>query len=169
MLIKERAEYRSKSKPITLKKSQFVRDAVEIMSDKNFGCVVIVNSKNEVEGIVSERDLMRRVLNKKLDPDKTKLEEIMTTEVKLAYEDDKVIDWLQVMSNERFRHLPVIDKNNKLVNVMSQGDFVSYTWPSLLSNVKDKTKEAISLWYQIPLIVFSLLVYALLVNFLNPK
>ena len=41
-------------------------------------------------------------------------------------------DWLRIMSNERFRRLPVLDADGRLVHVMTQGDFVSYTWPDLL-------------------------------------
>ena len=47
------------------------------------------------------------------------------------------------MSNERFRHLPIINENGKLVNVLSQGDFVSYTWPSLLMLLKEKATQTL--------------------------
>jgi len=167
MQIKDRAEYKSKSKPTTMRKTDKVRKAIDEMSKYNYGCVVITNTKNEIEGIVSERDLMTRLLQKRLDPDKTKLADIMSTDVKVARDTDQVVDWLRIMSNERFRHLPVVDENNKLVNLMSQGDFVSYTWPSLISNLADKTKEGLSLWYQVPLILFSLVVYAWIVHLLG--
>lgn len=167
MQIKDRPEYKAKTKPSTMRKSQMVREAITEMSNNNFGCIVITNSKNEIEGIVSERDLMKRLLHEKRDPDTTKLADIMTTDVKVAHDTDNVIDWLRIMSNERFRHLPVVDEDDNLVNLMSQGDFVSYTWPSLISTITDKTKDSISLWYQIPLILFSLVVYAWIVHMIG--
>ena len=71
--------------------------------------MVIVDDEMQVKGIVTERDLMRRLLNKSLDPKMTPLSSIMSTEVRTGRADDEVIDWLRQMSNERFRHLPVVD------------------------------------------------------------
>ena len=48
----------------------------------------------------------------------------MTTQVRAAKEDDNLLDWLRIMSNDRFRHLPVVDEEGKVVSMMSQGDFV---------------------------------------------
>jgi CBS-domain-containing membrane protein len=108
---------------------------------------------------------MIRLLHEKKDPDKTTMEDIMTREVKVAREDDDIVDWLRIMSNERFRHLPVVNDNNQLVNMMSQGDFVSYTWPSLLTTMGAKAKESLSLGYQIPMIILALAAYAWVISF----
>ena len=48
------------------------------------------------------------------------------------------------MSNERFRRLPIVDENKKLVAVMSQGDFVSYTWPQLLGQLGQMAQATIA-------------------------
>ena len=99
--------------------------AVKAMSKDNFGSVVILNSKGKVSGIVTERDLMRKLLNNSMNPKTTKLSKIMTSPVKVADKDDNLVSWLKQMSNERFRHVPVVDKSGRLINIMSQGDFVS--------------------------------------------
>jgi signal-transduction protein with cAMP-binding, CBS, and nucleotidyltransferase domain len=101
---------------------------------------VIVNPDNKPLGIVTERDFMRRLLCKGLDQNKTKLSAIMTSDLRLAKADDDLLDWLRQMSNDRFRHLPVVDDDGTLIGLMSQGDFVSYTWPQLLSRVKEQAK-----------------------------
>lgn len=165
MRIKDRPEYQSKPKPVCMKASDSTREAINVMSEKNFGSVVIVNDDQTVAGIVTERDLMTRLLYKKKDPDKTKLKDIMTSEVRLAKEDDNLLDWLRIMSNERFRHLPIVDENNKIVSMMSQGDFVSYTWPELLERLKENVKASFDSNYQIVFIVSALLLYALIVAF----
>ncbi len=95
------------------------------MSKDNFGSVIIVDKQKKVLGIVTERDLMRKLLNNSMNPKTTKLKDIMTSPVKVADKDDQLTSWLRQMSNERFRHVPVVDKSGKLINVMSQGDFVS--------------------------------------------
>jgi CBS domain-containing protein len=164
MKIKDRPEYKSKPLPFSLRANAVVPTAVKTMSEKNIGSVIIVDDDMQVKGIVTERDLMRRLLNKSLDPKTTQLSTIMTSEVRTGRADDEVIDWLRQMSNERFRHLPVVDDQGRLVNIMSQGDFVSFTWPDLLGLLKEKTRDSLKGGAsQLPLLVAGMIVYAVLV------
>ena len=98
-----------------------------------------------------------------------KLKEIMTSPVKVAKKDDNLLTWLRQMSNERFRHVPVVDNNGKLINIMSQGDFVSYTWPNLLYQVKEVAKENYFKANQVILIILSLLIYTIVTTVLAIK
>src|SRR5271166_2010119 len=164
MRIKDRPEYRSKPAPFALRPDDMIPTAVRTMSEKNIGSVVVVDDAMQVKGIVTERDRMRRLLNKPLDPKTTTLSAIMTTEVRTASANDEVIDWLRQMSNERFRHLPVVDEQGRLVNIMSQGDFVSFTWPDLLGLLKEKTRDSLKGGAsQLPLLVGGMMFYAVLV------
>jgi CBS domain-containing protein len=164
MKLKDRPEYKSKPLPFSLGANDVVPTAVKTMSEKNIGSVIIVDDDMQVKGIVTERDLMRRLLNKSLDPKTTQLSTIMTSEVRTGRADDEVIDWLRQMSNERFRHLPVVDDQGRLLNIMSQGDFVSFTWPDLLGLLKEKTRDSLKGGAsQLPLLVAGMIVYAVLV------
>ena len=165
MKINERKEYSSKSEPLTFGSDTKISEAVASMSKYNYGAVVIVNDDNTIAGIVSERDIMKRLVNENKDPSTTTVADIMTTNVRCAQEDDLVVDWLRIMSNERFRHLPITDKEGKLVNLMSQGDFVSYTWPELISDIKAKSFESWGVGHQVIMLVVAMLTYALLVQF----
>lgn len=136
MMIKDRPEYRSKPAPLTARADEMVQPAVQRMSDSNFGSIIVVDADGRVEGIVTERDIFRKLVAPAKDPAKTRLGEIMTSEVRSAADTDDLVDWLRIMSNERFRRLPVVDGDGRLVSVMSQGDFVSYTWPDLLNQAK---------------------------------
>jgi predicted transcriptional regulator len=102
---------------------------------------------------------MRRLLAKQLDPNITPLKDIMTSALKVASDEDKVVDCLRLMSNERFRHLPIVDSKGKIVNLMSQGDFVSYTWPQLLIQVKDRAVKSVIEQYQLYIIVAAMMFY----------
>ena len=93
----------------------------------------------------------------------------MTSPVKVATKDDSLIAWLRQMSNERFRHVPVVDSNGKLINIMSQGDFVSYTWPNLMYQVKEIAKENYFKANQVVLIILSLLIYTVVTTVLAIK
>lgn len=163
MKIKDRQEFKSKPLPFTLNANDPVADAISVMAEKNIGSVVILDDNRRVRGIVTERDLLRRLLRYNLDQKTTTLSSIMTSEVKTAREDDDVIDWLRIMSNERFRHLPVVDDEGKLLNVLSQGDFVSYTWPSLLLILKNKASETfLGNKSQLTLLVAGLMIYTII-------
>ncbi|GIT90817.1 hypothetical protein JANAI62_12720 [Jannaschia pagri] len=131
----DRPEYRSKPRPLTRPPETTVTDAVAAMSDKNYGCVIIVDGADKVTGVVTERDIMNKVVGRGLDPKTTPLSEIMTAEPRLAREDDDMLDWLRIMSNERFRRLPVVDGEGRIKAVFTQGDFVSYTWPDLMGQM----------------------------------
>ena len=169
MKISERPEFKSKKPPITFSENDRVINAVKAMTKDNFGSVVITDKQNKVRGIVTERDLMKELLYKSMNPKTTKLKDIMTSPVKVADKDDEMVIWLRQMSNERFRHVPVVDKSGKLINIMSQGDFVSYSWPNLMYQVKEMTKENYFKANQVVLIILSLLVYTLVTTVLAIK
>ncbi len=137
MQIKDRPEFTRKASVMTFTPDQTVMTAVQAMSEMNYGAAVVISPDRKPVGIVTERDFMRRLLNKDLDPKTTPLSAIMTSDLRLARGDDNLVDWLRQMSNDRFRHLPVVDDEGTLIGIMSQGDFVSYTWPDLLERVKE--------------------------------
>lgn len=166
MKISERPEYKTKSKPMTFSETAIVSDVVRMMTENRYGSVVVVNEDHTISGIVTERDLMTKLLYNNMDPKKTKLSDIMTKDVRTANEDDNVIDWLRIMSNERFRHLPVVNESGQIINMMSQGDFVSYTWPDLLDGLKYKAKESWGFGHQVIILVIVLLLYPLLLQFM---
>lgn len=165
MKICDRPEFKSKKPPLTFGENELVLKAVKKMSSENFGSVVITDKSRKVVGIVTERDLMKKLLNNDMNPKRTKLREIMTSPVKVADKDDELVGWLRQMSNERFRHVPVVDKNGKLINIMSQGDFVSYTWPNLLYQVKELAKENYPRVNQIVIVLVGFMIYTLILLF----
>ncbi|MEJ6402586.1 CBS domain-containing protein [Yoonia sp. 2307UL14-13] len=132
----DRPEYNSKQTPLTRAPDTTVFDAVGAMSEKNYGSVIVTDPANKVIGVVTERDVMNKLVGKGLDPKTTKLSDIMTENPRLAKETDDLVDWLRIMSNERFRRLPVVDENGHIKAVFTQGDFVSYTWPDLMYQMK---------------------------------
>jgi CBS-domain-containing membrane protein len=163
MKIKDRVEFKSKPPVLSFAATDKVIDAVRAMSEKNYGASVVVDPDNRPVGIVTERDFMRRLLAKGLDANTTPLSDIMTRDLKLASTEDTVVDWLRIMSNERFRHLPVIDDQGKLINLMSQGDFVSYTWPQLLNRAKETIAKSFMERFHLHLILAGVMIYSILV------
>ena len=93
----DRPEFKTKPKPITFLASDKVSDAVTVMSEKNYGSVIIVDKQEKVIGVVTERDIVKKLVNAGLSPKTTKLEKIMTKNPRVANENDNVIDWLSLI------------------------------------------------------------------------
>lgn len=157
--IVDRPEFSSKFSPLTGRAETTVFDAVAAMKAKNYGCIVITDMAGRVEGIVTERDIMFKLVGQNGDPTTVTLAQIMTRDIRMARETDNVVDWLRIMSNERFRRLPVVDSEGRLQALLTQGDFVSYTWPDLLHQASGLAKATIL--GQLHYIVIAVLVFTL--------
>ena len=162
MRIKDRAEFHSKPKPLTFPPDSTVFEAVEAMCAKNYGSVIITDPEERVIGVLTERDLMRKVVHGNLDAKTTKIREVMTADPRVAHEDDSIVDWLRIMSNERFRRLPVVDAEGRIKMVFSQGDFVSYTWPDLMGQARNLARASFSSNFHTVMIVGGVALYSLL-------
>ena len=156
----DRPEFKSKPKPVTFLADNRVSDAVTVMAEKNYGSVIIVDKQEKVIGVVTERDIVKKLVNVGLSAKNTKLEKIMTRNPRVAHENDNVIDWLRIMSNDRFRRLPVVDEKNKIKVIFTQGDFVSYTWPDLIYQASQMAKSSFMRGFSINSLLFFMLVYA---------
>ena len=155
----DRPEFKTKPKPVTFLASDKVSDAVNIMSEKNYGSVIIVDKQEKVIGVVTERDIVKKLINNNMSPKTTKLEDIMTPNPRVANENDDVLDWLRIMSNDRFRRLPVVDSNGKIKVIFTQGDFVSYTWPDLIYQASQLAKASFMKGFSFNTLLIMMLVY----------
>ena len=93
------------------------------MSDKDVGCVVVLE-RNELVGIVSERDCARRVVLERKPPETTPIADIMVRNVITVDLSHTFADCLRLMHRHGIRHLPVID-NGRVVTVVSIRDLLS--------------------------------------------
>jgi len=98
-----------------------VLEAAEIMSSNQLGCLVIINRELPI-GIVTERDIVRRVVAKKLPLD-TKISAIMSQSLITVDADASLKEAARLMSSNKIRRLPVL-KQNKLVGIVVTSDFV---------------------------------------------
>ncbi len=155
----DRPEFKTKPKPVTFVGKDKVSQAIAVMADKNYGSVVIVDSKDKVVGIVTERDIVKKLVNNNMSPKTTKLEDIMTLNPRVANENDDVVDWLRIMSNDRFRRLPVVDADGKIKVIFTQGDFVSYTWPDLIFQASQLAKASFMKGFSINTLLIFMVIY----------
>ncbi|KLN61077.1 inosine-5-monophosphate dehydrogenase [Kiloniella spongiae] len=99
--------------------------AVELLSEKRIGALVVSDTGVGLLGILSERDIVRKLAE---TPGRTlphKVEQVMTSNVEVCTRDEALVSVLRRMTDGRFRHMPVVE-NEKLVGVVTIGDVVNY-------------------------------------------
>ncbi len=106
---------------VSIGPSASVFEAANLMSSNQVGSLVIVNGEETI-GIVTERDIVRRVVAKKL-PLETKISEVMSKSLITISPDASLKEAARVMSSNKIRRLPVL-KQNKLVGIVVASDFV---------------------------------------------
>lgn len=108
----------------SLESKETATTAAAKMEEGGFGCL-LVTRKGKVVGIVTERDLVRKVLAKNGNPNKIKLEEIMSQPVITIGPSFEIADASKLMSERKIRRLPVMD-NGLLVGIMTTTDIARY-------------------------------------------
>ena len=108
---------------ITVRPSATVLEVVELLREYNLGAVVVSQDGREVSGIVTERDIVRRLLEG-TDFLAGPVSAIMTSEVLTCTAQDSVRSLMTTMTEQRIRHLPVVDDHGRLTGIVSIGDAV---------------------------------------------
>jgi CBS domain-containing protein len=98
-----------------------VREAACVMTRANCGSVLIIDGAGALLGIVTERDLMTRVLAKELDPASTAVSKVMTRQPRCISPDSRVADAVLIMLERGFRHLPIVAEG-RILGVFSIRD-----------------------------------------------
>jgi len=101
-----------------------VTDAAKIMSDNQIGCIAVFD-RNKFVGILSERDVLSKVLASSLSPDKIKVSEVMTSSVISCSANTTLVEAERLMAKHRIRHLPII-KAGKAIGMISTRDLIAY-------------------------------------------
>ncbi|MFD1001293.1 CBS domain-containing protein [Ohtaekwangia kribbensis] len=102
-----------------------VYKAIELMSLKNIGGLLITDDQGHLLGIFTERDYARRLILKGKSSKDTLIGEIMTENPVTVSPDNSIEDCMKTMTNRFIRHLPVVD-DGELVGMISIGDVVRY-------------------------------------------
>ncbi len=103
----------------TVEPSATVFEAVRLMSDERVGAVAVTGEGGELTGIFTERDLMIRVVLERRDPAKTRVGDVMTGNCVSAKKDLSMGEALQIMTERHFRHLPVVDDDERVIGLLS--------------------------------------------------
>lgn len=111
--------------PVCVESSTRVEEAIATMKDQKTGCVLVVDN-GRLTGIFSERDVLLKVAAPRLDQHRAKVESVMTRSPETLQMDDPIVFALNKMSMGGFRHVPIVDKQNRPIGVVSVKDIVNF-------------------------------------------
>ncbi len=110
----------------TIHVDAIVSDALRLLNEKRIGALVVVDSQQQIRGIITERDIMRNCYECHVNIKGVSIQEVMTAREKLVVCDlyDDIDAIMETMTTKRIRHLPVVDKSGKLLGLVSVGDVI---------------------------------------------
>lgn len=114
--------------------------AIQEMCMRNHGSVV-VTEEGRVAGIITERDLIHKILGSHRDTDDLRLRDVMSRDIEVAHLDDELSDGLKKMKKGRMRHMPVVDEEGRVVTMLSQSDFMASDPAKSLHLAKETTSR----------------------------
>jgi CBS domain-containing protein len=100
--------------------SQTIAEAARMMQECDAG-ILPVGENDRLVGMITDRDIAIRAIAKKKGPD-TPIREVMSKEVLYCFEDDDIEDAAENMAEQQVRRLPVLNKDKRLVGILSLGD-----------------------------------------------
>jgi len=109
----------------TARASDKIADIVKALAEKRIGAIVVTDAAGKIEGIVSERDVVKHLAKEGASLLAKPASAIMTRNVKTCSESDDEQELMTLMTENRIRHLPVVS-SGKLAGMISIGDVVKY-------------------------------------------
>jgi CBS domain-containing protein len=108
----------------TISASASLHDLVNALNVHHVGALVVSPDGKKIEGIVSERDVVRAMPGRLNELADIRVRELMTADVITCTPDSSVASLMTVMTERRIRHVPVVDESGNLLSIISIGDVV---------------------------------------------
>ena len=108
----------------TISSSASIHDLVNSLNSHHIGALVVSSDGKKIDGIVSERDVVRAIPGKLDQLIGMHVRDIMTVQVHSCTPDTTIAELMKMMTELRIRHVPVVDENGNLLSIVSIGDVV---------------------------------------------
>ena len=108
----------------TISSSATLHDLVSALNVHHVGALVVSPDGKKIEGIVSERDVVRAMPGKLDEIADMRVRDLMTSDVITCTPTSTVAELMTVMTERRIRHIPVVDESGNLISIVSIGDVV---------------------------------------------
>lgn len=136
-LLKDRVASLSPKKPIVVRQDTSVRDVLKLMHDRSIGCVFVIDDGEPVGepvGVFSERDALMRLNVDAAQHQDAPVSKFMTPNPQRLAGDDRIAFAVHQMDVGGYRHVPIVDANNKAVGVISVRDILRYMAEKITSS-----------------------------------
>ena len=108
--------------PKTCAPTDTVQQAAQLMKSEDVGPIPIVGTDGKLEGIITDRDIVLKVVAEGRDSKTTKLSDVMSTDLITCTADGDIEETLDLMEDNQVRRIPVVDASGRLVGIISQAD-----------------------------------------------
>lgn len=108
----------------TVRRDESIAEAAQVLAVRKIGALVVADDGSKIDGIISERDVVRHLAERGADALLSSIGDVMTSDVVTCHRTDAVDQLMSVMTERRIRHLPVIDDDGHLAGLVSIGDVV---------------------------------------------
>ncbi len=116
-----------------------IADAAHEMAARGIGCVLVVNDQSRVVGILSERDIVTKVIGLDLSPDQTIIQDVMTRKVVACTPNTPISRAQEVMTEHGIRHMPIIDEGQP-VGMISTRDILRHQLTVMQAFAQEQSK-----------------------------
>lgn len=116
MLVKE-----IMNKAVVIDRDMSVKEAAKIMTEKNIGCILVTKGER-ITGIVTEKDIVKNISDSR-----KKIFSLMSKNIVEVDENENIEDAAEMMAKNKVKHLPVIDKNEKLAGIITSTDIIAHS------------------------------------------
>jgi CBS domain-containing protein len=110
--------------PVTISADNSIYEAMQSLVDQQIGSLIVIDDNGALVGIITERDIFRLSYRSDDDIKKKKVADHMSRDLVIGLPDDEIDYIARVITQNRIRHIPIIDENNQLVGIVSIGDIV---------------------------------------------
>lgn len=125
-------------KPIVVSPDETLAGAGEMMLKKEVGSLVVVEN-GKLAGMITEKDLIKALVQSRKDPTKVKVKEVMARKMVTIPPETDLYDIAKIMNEQDIRRLPVVDKNEELLGIVTEKDLLKIQ-PSVIDVLIEKIK-----------------------------
>lgn len=128
-------------KVITISYQNSVTDAAKLMKQHDIGSIIIVedNHGKKAKGILTERDIIHKIIAKGADSSETTVEKVMSKPLRVIKPTTALEDAAKAMKKNHVKRLPVVNDSNELVGIISEGDIMR-VFPAIIDMVEEHAK-----------------------------
>jgi CBS domain-containing protein len=120
---------------VTMTADETIAQAAQVLRERRIGAIVVIGPRGELQGILSERDVVRCLAQRGAESLDERVGAVMTSPVITCEGDTSLEDLMRLMTNRRIRHLPVV-RNGRLGGIISIGDVVRFRLMELESETE---------------------------------